>query len=121
MIPLLDADTLILLSKSDEENLSLTSSEVLDLIVLECHDPEYCHAHKTIEKLGIVVISADKEWMQKVGSYRSPSLSLHDILNLHYAKIYHRTLVTNSKCLRSVCLSNDIKTICYQDLLSKFA
>jgi hypothetical protein len=108
------------MSKSDEENLSLTSSEVLDLIVLECHDPKYCHAHKLIDKTGIVIISADIKWMHKAGSFRSPSLSFHDVLNLHYAKIYQRTLVTNSKCLRSICWSNDIKTICCEDLFSKF-
>jgi hypothetical protein len=48
-------------------------------------------------------------------------LSFHDTLNIYYARIYQRTLVTSSKCLRSACMNDDVKTISYQEFLEEFA
>lgn len=121
MIPLLDADALILLSQSDGKLLSLTSSEVLDVVVSECHYPEYCNANQFIEQSGLSVIVTDPTLLPKVSYSRSPSLSFHDILNIHYAKSCQRMLVTNSKCLISVCNERDIKRISYHEFLKKFA
>lgn len=121
MIPLLDADALISLSQSDGKLLLLTSSEVLDLVVSECHNPKYCNAHQFIERSSLSVIVADPSWLREASCYRSPSLSFHDILNLHYASFCQRTLVTNSKCLMSVCNDKHIKTISYHEFLEKFA
>jgi hypothetical protein len=121
LIPLLDADALISLSQSDGKLLLLTSSEVLDLVVSECHNPKYCNAHQFIERSGLLVIIADPTWLQGASCYRSPSLSLQDILNLHYASSYQRTIVTNSRCLISVCNDKHIKTISCQEFLENFA
>ncbi len=121
MIPLLDVDALISLSQSDGKLRLLTSSEVLDLVVSECHNPKYCNAHQFIERSGLSVVIADPTWLQGASCYRSPSLSFHDILNLHYASSCQRTLVTSSKCLTSICNDKDIKTISYQYFLEKFA
>jgi hypothetical protein len=120
LIPLLDADALISLSQSDGKLLSLTSSEVLDLVVSECHHPEYCNAHQFIERSGLSVIIANITLLPEVSYSRSPSLSFNDILNLHYASSYQRTLVTNSKCLMSMCNDKHIKTISYHEFLGKF-
>ncbi|PSB59624.1 hypothetical protein C7B77_00055 [Chamaesiphon polymorphus CCALA 037] len=121
MIPLLDADALISLSQSDGKLLLLNSSEVLDLVVSECHNPKYCNAHQFIEQSSLSVIVADPSWLQEASCYRSPSLSFHDILNLHYASSCQRTLVTNSKCLMSVCNDKHINTISYHEFLETFA
>jgi hypothetical protein len=120
LIPLLDADALISLSQSDGKLLSLTSSEVLDLVVSECHYPEYCNAHQFIERSGLSVIIANTTLLPEVSYSRSPSLSFHDILNLHYASSCQRTLVTNSRCLMSICNDKHIKTISYHEFLGKF-
>ncbi|WP_041550321.1 hypothetical protein [Chamaesiphon minutus] len=121
MIPLLDADALISLSQSDGKLLSLTSSEVLDLVVSECHYPDYCNAYQFIERSGLSVVIANPTLLPEVNYSRSPSLSFHDILNLHYASSCQRTLVTNSKCLIFACNDKHIKTISYHEFLENFA
>jgi hypothetical protein len=120
LIPLLDADALISLSRFNGKLLILTSSEVLELVASECHNPKYCNAHQFIKQSGLSVIVADPTWLQGASCYRSPSLSFQDTLNLHYASSCQRTLVTSSKCLSSICKSNQIKTVSYQDFLEKF-
>jgi hypothetical protein len=118
LISLLDSEAFILLSKLDEKLLSLISSEVLDLVVSECHDPKYFDANQFVEKVGgLSVVAADPLWLQEVNRYRSPSLSFHDVFNLHYANSYKRILVTDSKCLNFACVSNQIKTMSFHDLL----
>ena len=121
MIPLLDADTLILLSQSDRKLRSLTSSEVLDLVVSECHCPGYCDAHQFIQTSGLSVINTNTNLMPEASYSRSPSLSFHDLLNLSYASSDRRTIVTNSKCLISICIDKGIEIISYQHFLEKFA
>jgi hypothetical protein len=117
LIPLLDADSLISLSQFNGKLLLLTSSEVLELVASECHNPKYCNIHKFIERSGLSMIVADPTWLQGTSCYRSPSLSFQDTLNLHYASFYQRTIVTSSKCLTSVCNDKHIKTISYQEFL----
>ena len=79
----------------------LDASEVLDIVLLECEEPEGL-ANQVIA-VGIQEIESQIKWRQKAQSFKTSRLSSQDVLNFYYAKTFQRILLTNEKPLRSLC------------------
>jgi hypothetical protein len=115
LIFLLDTTAFLALAKSNVVPLALNASEILDVVVAECHHPEYLDAHDFVRLSGLQKIETISTWTREATSYRSPSLSFQDCLTLYYAKFKDRILVTDSGCLTSICKTHNLPTYPYQN------
>lgn len=79
----------------------LGNSEVLDVVLEECQDPDGL-ADQVVDA-EIQAIETSIAWQQKANRYKNSRLSSQDVLNFYYAQTYQRTLLTNEKPLRNLC------------------
>ncbi|WP_008307825.1 hypothetical protein [Leptolyngbya sp. PCC 6406] len=100
---LLDANVLIDLGfvQGLDILLKLEASEVLDIVLLECQEPE--GLADQVVAAGIQEIESQIEWRQQAQPFKTSRLSSQDVLNFYYAKTFRRTLLTNEKPLRNLC------------------
>jgi hypothetical protein len=113
---LLDSSAFLALHRLDR-NLALAQSEVLDVVVEECHHPKYCDARRFATTSGLTVIKSHPNWMRLSSCYRSKQTSAQDAMSLYYARIYQRILVTESGFLHSICKQENIRSEFYRSFL----
>jgi hypothetical protein len=106
---LLDSSAFLALHRLGR-NLALAQSEVLDVVVEECHHPKYCDARRFATNTGLTMIKAHPSWVRSSSCYRSKQTSTQDAINLYYARVHQRILVTESVHLHSICDRENIKS-----------
>ena len=107
---LLDANVLIDLGYINGLDVlpSLGTSEVLDVVLLECEHPKQPNLIYDIQKAGVCEIPTEKKWASAARIYRTGRLSFQDALSFYYTKAFSRTLLTNEQPLRNRCFEEDV-------------
>ncbi len=111
MIFLLDANVLMDLGYVDGLDVlsSLGTSEVLDVVLLECEHPKQPSLVSDIRESSIQEVITEQTWVKAAQIYRKGRLSLPDALNFSYAKTFSRILLTNEQPLRSLCTNETVQ------------
>ncbi|MBW4474720.1 MAG: hypothetical protein KME45_30730 [Stenomitos rutilans HA7619-LM2] len=110
MIFLLDANILIDLGCVEglDTLASLGIAEVLDMVLIDCEHPKQPSLVEDIRQIGVKEITVEQKGVKAAQKYRKGRLSLQDALNLHHAKTFGHTLLTNEQPLRSVCIEEEV-------------
>jgi hypothetical protein len=119
LIHLLDATALIALNQVMGICTPIKSAEVLDVVLKECHHPALFDSKIFLETTGLTTVETLPGWLHDAKSYHSFQLSSQDSLNLYYAKMTNRTLVTESCVLQGFCDKNQIEMQSYSSWLEK--
>lgn len=107
---LLDSSAFLVLYRLSR-NVALAQSEVLDVVIGECHHPKYCDARRFASTTtGLTMIKSYPSWVRSSNCYRSKQTSTQDAMNLYYAHVHQRILVTESTYLHSICDQESIKS-----------
>lgn len=78
----------------------IAATEVLDVILQECHHPSQPTLVPDIQGSGVQVVQSELSWILEAQQYHTAAMSAQDSLNLHYAKAFGRVLLTNDGPLR---------------------
>ncbi|MGG6264342.1 hypothetical protein ACQ4M3_00310 [Leptolyngbya sp. AN03gr2] len=106
-------DTLTLIELHDLNQLKIiaghVSIAVLDIVLAEfC--PSCCDLSGMANHLQLCLVPSETAWLEPARSYCDGCLSLQDALNLHYAKLVRKILITDEPPLQVKCQQEKVQT-----------
>lgn len=106
-------DTLTLIELHDLNQLKIIAGHasivVLDVVLAECC-PSCSDLSDMANYLQLCLVSSETAWLEPARRYCDGCLSLQDALNLHYAKLVRKILITNEPPLQIKCQQENVQT-----------